>query len=365
MFALLLSIEADIATVRDMVLRRQVEPERWERRFSSAEIEFDLDETEITATVQSADRNLRMRFRDPADRVAVLHEMAVAQFGRLTNAGDILFARTPDIRYPQVRVRAVCFACGKADDIYRDDQTFSGPAVRMLNETYRFILRNTPTTAHFRKGDLARRNESLYPPEAIREGLVNAFAHRDYADYKGGAVHVYPERLEICNSCAFPEGVTPDSLMKGHISVLRNPDIAHVLYLRGMMEKIGRGSLLIQDACKEHGLPPPEWSSDRNKGVRLIFYAPANEGKTQQVGQQATQQATRQVSQQVLRLIGVLDGDMSRTELMAALRLKDRVNFARRYLEPAMEQGILEMTQPDSPNSPSQRYRLTAKGQAS
>ena len=107
---------------------------------------------------------------------------------------------------------------------------------------------------------LKRRDEPLYPSSAIREGLVNAFAHRDYSDFSGGiTINIYPNRLEIENTGKFPEGVTPDKLTKGHISVLRNPDIAHVLYLRGFMEKMGRGSVMIQRACTERGLPPPQW----------------------------------------------------------------------------------------------------------
>lgn len=53
---------------------------------------------------------------------------------------------------------------------------------------------------------------------------------------------------------------------------------------------------------------------------------------------------------------------MARVELMNALSLKDRVNFMRNYLEPALSQGIIEMTQPESPQSPTQKYRLTEKG---
>ena len=47
---------------------------------------------------------------------------------------------------------------------------------------------------------------------------------------------------------------------------------------------------------------------------------------------------------------------------MNALSLKDRVNFVRSYLEPALSQGLIEMTQPESPQSPTQKYRLTEKG---
>jgi ATP-dependent DNA helicase RecG len=67
-------------------------------------------------------------------------------------------------------------------------------------------------------------------------------------------------------------------------------------------------------------------------------------------------------NQQVKRLIVIIQGEMARVELMNALSLKDRVNFARNYLEPALSQGLIEMTQPESPQSPTQKYRLTEKG---
>nr|NJM01056.1 hypothetical protein [Desulfobacula sp.] len=38
---------------------------------------------------------------------------------------------------------------------------------------------------------------------------------------------------------------------------------------------------------------------------------------------------------------------MSRSQLMQALQLKDRVNFTRMYLEPALALNLIEMTQPD------------------
>ena len=57
----------------------------------------------------------------------------------------------------------------------------------------------------------------------------------------------------------------------------------------------------------------------------------------------------------------VLKGEMDRTELMAALGLRDRVGFKYTYLDPALEAGLIEMTQPDSPHSPTQKYRLASK----
>ena len=69
-----------------------------------------------------------------------------------------------------------------------------------------------------------------------------------------------------------------------------------------------------------------------------------------------------QFSQQVRRLLVALEGEMTRAAIMKALTLRDRVTFGNSYLGPALKIGLVEMTQPDSPRSPTQRYRLTAWG---
>ena len=53
---------------------------------------------------------------------------------------------------------------------------------------------------------------------------------------------------------------------------------------------------------------------------------------------------------------------MSRAELMDALGLADHRHFARTYLQPCFDAGLVEMTLPDSPRSRTQRYRLTVQG---
>jgi Fic family protein len=77
--------------------------------------------------------------------------------------------------------------------------------------------------------------------------------------------------------------------------------------------------------------------------------------------QQAT--ATDQVTDQVARVIEALaSGELGSAALMKALDLTHKPTFRENYLDPAMEGGWIERTQPDSPRSPTQRYRLTEKG---
>ena len=77
-----------------------------------------------------------------------------------------------------------------------------------------------------------------------------------------------------------------------------------------------------------------------------------------------TPQVTLQVSPQVKQLLLIVREEMSREELMKRMKLKDIKHFRQRYLNPAIKAGLLEMTQPQTPRSPTQRYRLTKCGQA-
>ena len=82
----------------------------------------------------------------------------------------------------------------------------------------------------------------------------------------------------------------------------------------------------------------------------------------EQVGEQVREQVNMEVPKGVARLLKVLKGEMSVLDMMVALKLGGRRNFLEKYLAPSIELGLVEMTQPNSPRSPTQKYRLTAKG---
>ncbi len=74
-------------------------------------------------------------------------------------------------------------------------------------------------------------------------------------------------------------------------------------------------------------------------------------------------QVSDQVSDQAAALIAALSyGEMKALSLMKVLGLSHRATFRKNYLDPALAKGWIEYTQPDSPRSPSQRYRLTRRG---
>ena len=62
------------------------------------------------------------------------------------------------------------------------------------------------------------------------------------------------------------------------------------------------------------------------------------------------------------KLFEILDGELSVREMMARLGFGSRDKFLKNYLYPALKAGVVEMTQPESPRSPRQKYRIRERG---
>ena len=53
---------------------------------------------------------------------------------------------------------------------------------------------------------------------------------------------------------------------------------------------------------------------------------------------------------------------LGRIDVQRALGVKSEAHFRENYIMPALDKGLIEMTQPNSPNSPTQKYKITRKG---
>lgn len=67
---------------------------------------------------------------------------------------------------------------------------------------------------------------------------------------------------------------------------------------------------------------------------------------------------------QVKKLLAALGGEKGRSELQELLSIKHRDYFRTDYLNPAINDGFIELTIPEKPNSQNQKYCLTTKGLA-
>ncbi len=109
-----------------------------------------------------------------------------------------------------------------------------------------------------------------------------------------------------------------------------------------------------------------EYYAALEKSTDLTDSAPLIEFMSQMIldAIQVTPQVTLQVTPQVEELLAVLQGEMTREQLQGLLGLSDRKSFRERYLHPALQAGLIEMTLPDKPNSRLQKYRLIDRGRA-
>lgn len=72
----------------------------------------------------------------------------------------------------------------------------------------------------------------------------------------------------------------------------------------------------------------------------------------------ATQKEITHISGYVTKLLDVMDYNIPMTafEIMEKLKLKSKDSFRKNYLNPALNNGLIKMTQPNKPTSKNQRY---------
>ncbi len=156
--------------------------------------------------------------------------------------------------------------------------------------------------------------------------------------------------------------LTIEDLKKKHSSRPHNPILASAFFKGGLIEAWGRGTLKIINECKKAGLPEPK--IERTSGgisVTILKEMSVSGEVTPPVTTVATTVATT-VTTTVEKVILVLDNELKREKIQKLLKLKNKNNFIKNYLQPAITLGLIEMTIPDKPNSRFQKYRLTEKG---
>ncbi|MGC9310882.1 MAG: ATP-binding protein [Candidatus Aenigmatarchaeota archaeon] len=113
---------------------------------------------------------------------------------------------------------------------------------------------------------LKRVEITQYPLKAIREGFMNAIAHRDYSIFNSNIqVRLFKDHLEIWNPGGLMEGIDIDKLREGNFpSVRRNPVLCKLFDDLGYMEESGHGIKMMKEAMREEGLEPPVLDATRD-----------------------------------------------------------------------------------------------------
>jgi len=263
------TIQASSKEISELIHKRKETEIHWERQAALGVELDDLDLEEIKKTMDAAlsDNKMKDIKKEPLE---FLSYYGLFQNGNFTNAAVVLFAKNPSRFIPQSRVRLAFLDHGKTGDVFKDDQLLEGNLFKNIEVIENFFEKHLSFSRKFVDSKWKRTDDYIFPMVALREGVMNALVHREYAIVSSAlSIIIYPDKLEITNSGKSP--YKQKELMKSHLSMPYNPDIAHIVFLRGYIEKIGRGTLKIIDACKQAGIKSPVWEIGEQT-VKLTFF---------------------------------------------------------------------------------------------
>ena len=319
------------------------------------------------------------------------------------NVGLLFFNDRPHEFFPATQIDVVWFPDGPGGDHFEENE-FRGPLAAILRDAVRHIESNYLKEAvvkHPHKPEAERFWN--YPAAAIEEALGNAIYHRSYEVREPVEVRITREELLVLSYPGADRSIRMADLQRGQVVSrrYRNRRIGEFLKDLDLAEGRSTGLPKILRAMRNNGSPPPSFESDEDRTwfrVRLPVHGgfshleergegqdteqdaeqdnehdaeqDALQGKSlenrekESPAEQVTEQDTEQDTEQVEKLVLALKGEMRRHQLQDLLHLAHRPHFLAKYLNPALQAGLIEMTVPDKPTSRNQRYRRTSAGEA-
>ena len=198
-----------------------------------------------------------------------------------TVASLMLFGKNPSRFLPHAKIDAAAYFGTEKDYDTKERRTLRGPILPLqavdksllepglVEQAVDFVRRNIETV---RLADGIRREERWdYPPEVVREAIVNAVVHRDYS-LSGTDIElsIYADRLEIVSPGRLANGITPARMRAGCRSA-RNELLKDVMRDYGYLEHMGMGvPRKIVRGMMEHNSTDPDLEEEGERfTVRL------------------------------------------------------------------------------------------------
>jgi len=203
-----------------------------------------------------------------------------------TIAGLVLFGRRPRRALRQAGARWMAFDADAMSYAAADDAVLDAPLVGLWRSEdgsrglerggllEALIERMRPFVSE-EAADLSdgmRRDRKWhYPVPALREAVVNAFAHRDWTRVEDVEVVRYSDRLEIKSPGALQNTMTIEKMLAGQRSP-RNPLVVDVLRDYGYVDARGMGvrTKIVPLLLEHNGLAPEFEATDDYLRVRVF-----------------------------------------------------------------------------------------------
>lgn len=142
---------------------------------------------------------------------------------------------------------------GSQKTVFKDRYEFTGSLLAQLEDAFSYIDRFNRTRAEF--SGLHRIDMRDYPPEAVREALLNAIVHRDYSFSASTLISIFDDRIEFVTVGGLVRGLSLDDIQLG-VSALRNQHLANLFYRLHLIEAYGTGILKINECYRDAPVQP-------------------------------------------------------------------------------------------------------------
>lgn len=231
---------------------------KWEKTLTNYE-ENNVDEDLLINYIDKSNELNRLNYRYKSVEDA-MHRLGLMQDNKLNNAGFYLFSKSKPL--------LVKFAKFATDEriTFIDNKHFYGNIFECIEEAYNYILSSINFNAVIRGFERVEKPE--IPLEAIREVIVNSFAHMKVTDGDYNEITITPHEVRIYNPGTIAFNKDPKEFAEGTIgSKIRNPLIALTLYKNKTIEAFGTGFKRVFDLCKENDVD----YFYRNEGLGFSF----------------------------------------------------------------------------------------------
>ncbi len=262
-----------------------------------------------------------------------------------TVGGVLLFGKDRERHFPDAWIQAGRFAGTDKSRILDLAEIRSIP-VRGVEEAIAFVQKHAWHGAEI--GAVRRRDRWNLPPEAVRETVINAVVHTDYAQ-RGAPIRlsIFDDRLEVENPGLLPFGLTIEDLPHG-VSKLRNRVIGRTFHALGLIEQWGSGIQRMTAACRAAGLAPPAFEELATRFRVTIA--------TTRVGPAVVDET----DEAILDRLGQAQG-LATSEVAKAIGLSPRATRTR--LARLVGRGLVREIG-TGPQDPQRRYVLAERGPA-
>lgn len=180
-----------------------------------------------------------------------------------------------------------------------------------------------------------------YDRRALREAVVNALIHRDYAQLGTVFLRLQGNTLSISNPGGFVEGVTLANLLVVEPKP-RNPTLADAVKRIGMAERTGRGVDLIFQGVLRYGRPEPDYSSSNPSTVQVILSATTADIPFFKMIIEEESKTGISISLDSLILLSQLRNERRIDITTAARAIQKNESTARAIIERLVEAGLVD-----------------------